>query len=77
MIFFSTRSDFETFSPYSIGLIYSSIVLGGGNFYHVSVLTSLLVKVVLFILNWNFMSCVKLAVSNRNFVFTKVVLREH
>ena len=36
------------FNPNSIGVKYSFIVLGGDNFHHVSVLTSLLIKIYLF-----------------------------
>ena len=36
------------FNPNSIGVKYFLIALGGGNFYHVSVLTSLLVNIYIY-----------------------------
>ena len=70
--------SFFFFNPISIWLKYSIIVLEGGKFNHVCVLTSLLAKKkFLQILNWNFryLSChITKAVSNREICFIKAVL---
>ena len=61
-------------NPNSIELKYSFNIIGGGNFYHVSVFTSLLVKkYFLKILNWDFFVMTK-AVTNREICFIKAVL---
>ena len=74
-------NSLSSFNPNHIGVKFALIVLGGGCYFGSCLCFALPISHILicsfFILNRNFMSCVKLAVSNRNFVFIKVVLREH